>query len=135
MNITTCFIPFTFRHTFYKSYLLLYSRGNSVANIDRGNMRKLAVICFSLIFVASCASNGSVSQWHGETLGTLIGEYGTPDSFLKLEDGHKVVEYDKNVSTHLAGSFCSLTFIVDHRNLIAGASKQGNGSNCMAKQP
>jgi len=84
-----------------------------------------------MIFVASCASNGNVSQWQGESLGSLIAEYGTPNTFLKLADGNKVVEYDKYNSEHLAGNFCSLTFMVDRRNRISGAKMQGDGTNCV----
>ncbi len=84
-----------------------------------------------MIFVASCASNGDVSHWQGESLGTLIAEYGTPDTFLKLNDGNKVIEYDKYSSEHLAGNFCSLTFMVDRRNRISGAKAQGNGADCV----
>lgn len=85
-----------------------------------------------MIFVASCASNGDVSHWHGESLGSLIQEYGTPDTFLKLDDGNKVIEYDKATSTHLAGNFCSLTFMVDRSNRISGAKRLGNGNDCVA---
>jgi len=84
-----------------------------------------------MIFVASCASNGSVSHWHGESLDNLIAEYGVPDTYLQLADGNKVVEYDKYNSEHLAGNFCSLTFMVDHRNLISGAIMLGNGTDCV----
>jgi len=94
-------------------------------------MKKICCI-FSLFFVASCASNGSVSQWQGEPLSRLIEEYGTPDTFLRLDDGNKVVEYDRETSQHMAGNFCSLTFIVDSRNQIFGAQKIGNGINCVA---
>ncbi len=84
-----------------------------------------------MIFVASCASNGDVSHWQGESLGTLIAQYGTPDSFLKLDDGNRVVEYDKITSTHVNGNFCSLTFMIDHRNRIMGAKSLGDGNNCI----
>ena len=95
-------------------------------------MRNTIVVSFFMIFVASCASNGSVSHWQGESLGTLIAEYGTPDSFLKLDDGNRIVEYDKDTSVHLAGNFCSLTFMVDRRNRISGVKSNGNGMNCVA---
>ncbi len=85
-----------------------------------------------MIFVAGCASNGSVSHWQGESLGNLIAEYGTPHSFLKLGDGNKIVEYDNNGSQQLAGNFCSITFIIDRQNRISGANTQGNGTNCVA---
>lgn len=95
-------------------------------------MKKLIGIIFSLLFIASCASNGEVSQWQGETLNDLIAEYGWPDTFLKLSDGNRVIEYDASTSQHLAGDFCSLTFIVDKSNHIFGAQKVGNGNNCSA---
>lgn len=94
-------------------------------------MKNIAVSGFFMIFVASCASNGDVSHWQGESLGSLIEEYGTPNSFLRLNDGNKVVEYDKYSSGQLAGNFCSLTFMVDRQNKILGAKAQGNGINCV----
>lgn len=93
-------------------------------------MKNFAIICFSMVFVASCASNGSVSQWQGEPLGAIIEKYGTPDSFLKMEGGNKVLEYNKSYSSHLAGNFCSLIFMVDQTNKISAATKQGDGQNC-----
>jgi len=93
-------------------------------------MKNICSIIFSLLFIASCASNGEVSHWQGESLSDLIAEYGTPDTFLKLDDGNKVVEYDLATSQHLAANFCSMTFIVDRNNHIFGAKKTGNGSNC-----
>ncbi|GHF97819.1 hypothetical protein [Thalassotalea marina] len=93
-------------------------------------MKKFLAVCFSLVFVASCASNGSVSHWHGEPLGAIIEKYGTPDSFLKMDDGNKVLEYNKAYSSHLAGNFCSLIFMVDRSNKISAATKQGDGHNC-----
>ncbi|WP_286233003.1 hypothetical protein [Thalassotalea sediminis] len=93
-------------------------------------MKNLAVCSFFMIFVASCASNGDVSHWHGESLGTLIEEYGTPNTFLKLDDGNKVIEYDGATALHKTTNYCSLTFMVDKQNRILGASRQGNGTNC-----
>jgi len=94
-------------------------------------MKNVIISSFFVIFVASCASNGDVSHWQGESLGNLIQEYGTPDTFLKLNDGNKVIEYDKTTSQHLAGNFCSMTFLIDRRNRIAGAQRSGNGINCI----
>ncbi len=94
-------------------------------------MKNVVISCFFMIFVASCASNGGVSHWQGESLGSLIQEYGPPDTFLKLNDGNKVIEYDSATSQHLAGNFCSMTFYVDQRNRIAAATVLGDGSNCM----
>ncbi|MDO6428772.1 hypothetical protein Q4489_17320 [Thalassotalea sp. 1_MG-2023] len=93
-------------------------------------MKNIVVSSFFMIFVASCASNGDVSHWHGESLGTLIEEYGTPQTFLKLEDGNKVIEYDGATALHKAANYCSLTFMIDRQNKILGASRQGNGTNC-----
>ncbi len=94
-------------------------------------MKNVVVSCFFMIFVASCASNGDVSHWQGESFSDLIAEYGTPNSFLKLGDGNRIVEYDKYSSQHLAGNFCSLTFIVDRQNRISGSKMVGNGKNCV----
>ena len=94
-------------------------------------MKNVVISSFFMIFVASCASNGDVSHWQGESLGSLIQQYGTPDTFLKLEDGNRIVEYDKTNSIHIAGNFCSLTFMVDRSNRISGAKALGNGSNCI----
>lgn len=96
-------------------------------------MKKISSIIFSLLFIASCASNGEVSQWQGESLSDLIAEYGKPDTFLKLSDGNRVVEYDRSTSQQLAGNFCSVTFIVDSNNHIFGVQKIDNGSNCVAQ--
>ncbi|MCO4798576.1 MAG: hypothetical protein KC484_05155 [Colwelliaceae bacterium] len=94
-------------------------------------MKNLVVSSFFMIFVASCASNGDVSHWQGESLGSLIAEYGTPDGFLKLDDGNRIVEYGNDNLAHTAGNFCSLTFMIDHRNRILGAKALGNGNNCI----
>lgn len=96
-------------------------------------MKNVVISSIFMIFVASCASNGNVSQWQGESLGSLIEQYGTPDSFLKLEDGNRIIEYDKSNSMHVAGNFCSLTFMVDSSNRISGAKAFGNGNNCSVR--
>lgn len=93
-------------------------------------MKNSILVVFFMFFVAGCASNGDVTHWQGESLSALIEKYGTPDSFLKLNDGSKVLEYDKATSRNLAGNFCSVTFMVDSQNKILGASRQGNGQNC-----
>jgi len=93
-------------------------------------MKNMVLCCFFMLSIVSCASNGDVSHWQGESLGNLIAEYGPPDTFLKLSDGNKVIEYDKYSSQHLAGNFCSLTFMLDRHNKILGAKTQGNGTNC-----
>lgn len=129
VNITTYFQPVTICDKFYNSYLYnLYS--NHESNAERFLMKNLIVGSFFMIFVAGCASTEDVSNWQGESLSALIEKYGTPDSFLKLNDGSKVLEYDKATSRHLAGNFCSVTFMVDNQNKILGASRQGNGQNC-----
>lgn len=93
-------------------------------------MKNVVISSIFMIFVASCASNGNVSHWQGESLSSLIEQYGTPDSFLKLEDGNRIIEYDKSNALHVAGHFCSLTFMVDSSNRISGAKAFGNGNNC-----
>ncbi|MEW6991350.1 hypothetical protein AADZ91_11740 [Colwelliaceae bacterium 6441] len=95
-------------------------------------MKNLVVSSFFMVFVASCASNGDVSHWQGQSLGTLIEEYGTPNTFLKLDDGNKIIEYDIAKTTQLAGNYCSLTFMLDRQNTILGAKALGNGNNCMS---
>jgi len=93
-------------------------------------MKNSVTSIFFMMFLSSCASNGTVTHWQGDSLVNLIAEYGTPDSFIKLNDGNKIVEYDQYSSDTLAGSFCSLTFMVDRQNRISGAKRQGNGINC-----
>jgi len=94
-------------------------------------MKNLVVSCFFLSFIASCASTGDVSQWQGASFGSVIEEYGTPNSYLKLSDGSKVVEYDNSASAHLSGNYCSLTFMLDRANKVLGAKANGNGINCV----
>ena len=94
-------------------------------------MQKIFISFIALLLLASCASNGDVSHWQGQKLGTLIQEYGKPDTFLRLDDGNKIVEYDRSSTNKLAANICSLTFFIDRANYIKGAKAHGNGSNCL----
>ena len=93
-------------------------------------MQKALTSIALLWLLASCASNGDVSHWQGQKLSTLIEQYGKPNTFLRLDDGNKIVEYDSSSNTHLTANVCSLTFFIDRTNRIKGANAQGNGTNC-----
>ena len=93
-------------------------------------MKNIAVSIITTILLCSCSSQPTVSQWQGESLGTLIAEYGTPASFLKLDDGNKVIQFHYSSTAKLAGNYCQLTFMIDGANRVLGVNGQGNGVSC-----
>ena len=93
-------------------------------------MKNIAVSIISIILICSCSSQPNAIQWRGESLGNLIAEYGTPSSFLKLEDGNKVVQFHHSSAAKLANNYCQLTFMIDGANKVLGVNGQGNGKSC-----
>lgn len=93
-------------------------------------MKNIAVSFIIIILLCSCSSKPEVVHWQGESLGSLIAEYGTPASFLKLEDGNKVIQFHYTSAEKLAGNYCQLTFMIDGANKVLGVNGQGNGVSC-----
>jgi hypothetical protein len=93
-------------------------------------MLKTYLSLSAVLLLCSCSSSNTVSQWQGESLGSLIEEYGTPANYLKLEDGNKVIEFHYASTEKLAGNSCQLTFMVDNTNRVLGVNSLGNGVNC-----
>jgi len=94
-------------------------------------MKNIVVSFFAVILLCSCSSKPQIANWQGESLGNLILEYGTPASFLRLEDGNKIIQYDYSTSAKLAGNYCQLTFMIDGANKVLGVNGQGNGVSCI----
>lgn len=92
---------------------------------------KYILLIILIVLQTACATKGGVSHWRGESLSSLIEIYGTPDSFLKLGDGSKVLEYDKGKINHITREFCTVTFFIDPKNRIKGVKGHGNGTNCL----
>jgi hypothetical protein len=90
----------------------------------------LLAIFFSSALVA-CSSTNDVDYWQGESLASVIQTYGTPATFLRLDDGNKILEFHHSSTIQIANNYCSLTFMVDRGNKVLGAKGQGNGKNCL----
>jgi len=108
-----------FLHTF-----LYLSKGSGVT------MKINMLLVGFAIFAFGCSSSPNMKNWRGEPMSKLIESYGTPDSFLKLGDGSKVIEYEKDSLVHVSKDFCTLTLFIDHRNLVKGVKLHGNGIGC-----
>jgi len=92
---------------------------------------KIKMMLIGIAIVAlGCSSSPNLKSWRGEPMTKLIESYGTPDSFLKLGDGSKVIEYEQASIAHISSGFCTLTLFIDHRNLVKGVKLHGNGINC-----
>jgi hypothetical protein len=94
-------------------------------------MKSIVVSLIAIFLFCSCSSQPPLANWRGESLGSLIAEYGTPVSFLKLNDGSRVVQFHFASTKKLAGNYCQLTFMIDGANKIQGVNGQGNGVSCV----
>lgn len=94
-------------------------------------MKNIVVSFITIILLCSCSSQPTIANWQGESLSNLISEYGTPASFLKLDDGNRVVQFHYATATKLAGNYCQLTFMIDNTNKVLGVNRQGNGVSCV----
>lgn len=103
----------------------------SLARLWGKKMKNIVVSFTVVILLCACSSQPKITNWQGESLGSLIEEYGTPASFLKLDDGNKVIQFHYDSTAKLAGNYCQLTFMIDNNNKVLGVNGQGNGISCI----